>query len=286
MDDVSLTINQGVIFGLLGPNGAGKTTLIRIITKIYAADQGSVFFDGRKMQEDDVLKIGYLPEERGLYKKMKVGDQLLYFGRLKGLSSSNARERIKYWFKKFEIEDWWNRKVDELSKGMQQKVQFITSVLHNPSLIILDEPFTGFDPVNANLIKNEILQLKNEGATIIFSTHRMESVEELCDHIALIDKSKKILDGPKHQIKEDNKENIFEVEHIGNIEGDNDRLNIIESLHLENNLFKTTIKSDGQIANNDLLKLLIEKTEIKSFKEHLPSINEIFINKVGRNGHA
>ncbi len=285
LDNVNLSIEPGIIFGLLGPNGAGKTTLIRIITKIYAADSGSIFFNGKKMREEDVLKIGYLPEERGLYKKMKVGEQLLYLGQIKGLSASEAKKRIYHWFEKFEIDDWWNKKVDELSKGMQQKIQFITSVLHNPSLIILDEPFTGFDPVNANLIKKEILQLKREGATIIFSTHRMESVEELCDHIALINKSRKILDGPKWKVKEDHKQNLFEVEHLGSIEGLNGHLNIISSKNVGHEIFKTTIKSDGELTNNDLLRLLIEKTEVRSFSEHLPSINEIFINNVGGNGN-
>ena len=285
LDDVSLSIEPGIIYGLLGPNGAGKTTLIRIITRIYATDSGSILFNGRPMKEEDILNIGYLPEERGLYKKMKVGEQLLYLGQIKGLSAAEAKKRILYWFEKFEIKDWWYKKIDELSKGMQQKIQFITSVIHNPSLIILDEPFTGFDPVNANLIKNEILQLKEEGATIIFSTHRMESVEELCDHIALINKSKKILDGPKWKIKEDHKRNVFEVEHTGSIEGLNGHLNIVTTENVENDLFRSTIKSDGVLVNNDLLKILIEKTEIRSFKEHLPSINEIFIQQVGGNGN-
>ncbi len=285
LNDVSLSIEPGIIFGLLGPNGAGKTTLIRIITKIYASDSGNILFNGQPMREEDVLKIGYLPEERGLYKKMKVGEQLLYLGQIKGLSASQAKERILYWFEKFEIQDWWNKKIDELSKGMQQKVQFITSVIHNPSLIILDEPFTGFDPVNANIIKKEILQLKEEGATIIFSTHRMESVEELCDHIALINKSKKIIDGPKWQIKEDHKENIFLVEHVGGINDLNDHFKIVNSENVVNDIYKTTIKSEGDLVSNDLLKLLIDKTEIRSFQEHLPSINEIFINHVGGNGN-
>ncbi len=281
LDDVSISIEKGKIFGLLGPNGAGKTTLIRIITKIYAADSGKVFFNGKELTEDHVLKIGYLPEERGLYKKMKVGEQLIYLGRIKGMPLDHVKERLKYWFQKFDIMDWWNKKIDELSKGMQQKIQFIASVIHQPSLIILDEPFTGFDPINANIIKKEILQLKEDGATIIFSTHRMESVEELCDNIALINKSKKILDGAKQQIKEDHKENIFEIEHRGDLNGLNGFVHVLNTKTIHDDLYQTTLQSATQISHNDLLRLLIDKVEIMSFAEKLPSINDIFISRVG-----
>ncbi|MFH1000507.1 MAG: ATP-binding cassette domain-containing protein, partial [Bacteroidota bacterium] len=201
LSDVSISVNEGSIFGLLGPNGAGKTTLIRIINQITAPDQGELFFEGRHLRASDIENIGYLPEERGLYRKMKIGDQALYLAQLKGMSRNEATKSLKKWFKKFEIESWWNKNIEELSKGMQQKVQFITTVVHRPKLLIFDEPFSGFDPINANLMKQEILNLRDEGATIIFSTHNMESVEELCDHIALINKSKKILDGEINSIK-------------------------------------------------------------------------------------
>lgn len=280
LDDVSISIKKGSIFGLLGPNGAGKTTLIRIITKIYAADEGHVYFNGRLLTQNDVLKIGYLPEERGLYKKMKVGDQLMYLAQLKGLKKAQAREKIFYWLEKFDIKTWWHKKVDELSKGMQQKIQFITTVLHEPKLIILDEPFTGFDPVNANIIKNEILRLREEGATIIFSTHRMDSVEELCDHIALINKSRKIIDGPKQVIKEEHKQNIFEIEHFGDLSNLNGHIRVLSSKPISDNLFKTMIQSDGEPSYNDLIRQIIDKVEVRGFAEKLPTINEIFIDKV------
>jgi len=280
LDDVNISIERGKIFGLLGPNGAGKTTLIRIITRIYAADNGRVLFDGKELSESDVLKIGYLPEERGLYKKMKVGEQLLYLARLKGVPTSQAKERIRHWFRRLDMTDWWEKKVDELSKGMQQKVQFIASIIHEPRLIILDEPFTGFDPVNANIIKNEILRLRENGATIIFSTHRMESVEELCDHIALINKSKKILDGPKLKIKEEHKENIFDIEHQGDLGTLNHNLQVISSKIIRDDIYKSTIHSENEITHNDLLKILIDRVEVRSFYERLPSINDIFIKRV------
>jgi ABC-2 type transport system ATP-binding protein len=211
LTDVSISVKEQSIFGLLGPNGAGKTTLIRIINQITAPDTGEVFLDGRRMRAADVAKIGYLPEERGLYKKMKIGEQAIYLAQLKGLSRHDAVANLKKWFEKFEIMDWWNKKIEELSKGMQQKVQFITTVVHQPKLLIFDEPFSGFDPINANRLKEEILQLREDGATIIFSTHNMSSVEELCDHIALINKSVKIEDGPTNQIREKYKSNIFEI---------------------------------------------------------------------------
>ncbi|MGB5931087.1 MAG: ATP-binding cassette domain-containing protein, partial [Cyclobacteriaceae bacterium] len=217
LSDVSLSVPKNSIFGLLGPNGAGKTTLIRIITQIIVPDEGEVLIDGEPLHPDHIKVIGYLPEERGLYKKMKVGDQLLYLARLKGLEKSDALGRIKKWLKKLDMMEWANKNIEDLSKGMQQKIQFIATVVHEPSLIILDEPFSGFDPVNANLIKDEILELREKGASIIFSTHRMESVEELCDHIALINKSTKILDGPKREIKEAHRTNTYIAEHTGEI---------------------------------------------------------------------
>ena len=212
VDDISLSVERGQIFGLLGPNGAGKTTLIRMITGIFYPDEGQIIFDGKKFDPvNDVEQIGYMPEERGLYKKMKIGEQTMYLAQLKGLSRSDAQTRIKQWFVKFEMESWWNKKVEDLSKGMSQKLQFVTTVLHNPKLIILDEPFSGLDPVNSNLIKDEIFNLAKNGATIIFSTHRMEQVEEICDHIALVNKGKKILDGTVKQLKQYFKENLFSI---------------------------------------------------------------------------
>ncbi|MDD4191367.1 MAG: ATP-binding cassette domain-containing protein, partial [Mangrovibacterium sp.] len=212
LDGVSLSVNEQSVFGLLGPNGAGKTTLIRIINQITAPDEGELFFQGQRFSSDAISQIGYLPEERGLYKKMKVGEQALYLARLKGMSRHDALKNLKYWFEKFEIQPWWNKKIEELSKGMQQKVQFIVTVIHRPKLLIFDEPFSGFDPINTNLLKTEILRLREEGATVIFSTHNMASVEEICDHIALINQSKKILDGNIHDIKERFKAGIFEIE--------------------------------------------------------------------------
>ncbi len=215
LDKVSLEVEKGKIFGLLGPNGAGKTSLIRIITQITAPDSGEVFFNGERLNTKHISQIGYLPEERGLYKKMEIGEQVLYLSKLKGLNSAEATKRIKYWFEKLDMKDWWNKKVEDLSKGMQQKVQFVATVLHQPELIILDEPFSGFDPVNADIIKNEILELNKNGATFIFSTHRMESVEELCDNIALINKSQKILDGTVDEIKASYRSNTYWVEYEG-----------------------------------------------------------------------
>ena len=211
LDKVSIRIKEGEIFGLLGPNGAGKTTLIRMINQITAPDEGEILFFGNKLKREDIKNIGYLPEERGLYKKMKVGEQAIYLAELKGLSKKEAKKRLEYWFERFEIGDWWNKRIEELSKGMAQKIQFITTILHEPKLLIFDEPFSGFDPLNANLLKNEILNLREKGATIIFSTHNMESVEEICDSIALINKSKKILEGNVYEIKEKFKKNIFEI---------------------------------------------------------------------------
>lgn len=284
LTNVSLAIPEGSIFGLLGPNGAGKTTLIRIITQIIAADRGSILMHGKPMNIDHIREIGYLPEERGLYKKMKVGEHLLYLAQLKGLSKSEAMERIKNWFRKFEIAEWWGKKVEDLSKGMQQKVQFIATILHNPKLIILDEPFSGFDPINVNIIKDEILNLAKEGSTIIFSTHRMESVEELCDYIALINKSEKILEGSKREIKENNKPNIFEVDHKNLISQMDEGFELKGYEQLEDNFYRTSIKINNGKSPNELLKSLIEKVEVHSFIEKIPSMNEVFISTV-QGGH-
>ena len=289
LNDVSINIPEGSIFGLLGPNGAGKTTLIRIINQITQPDSGKVFFNNSELKPSHIKNIGYLPEERGLYPKMKIGEQAIYLAQLKGLDRSVAKSELNRWFEKFEIADWWDKKVTELSKGMAQKVQFIVTVLHKPKLLIFDEPFSGFDPINANLIKDEILELRKQGATVIFSTHRMESVEELCEDIALINKSNKILDGKLDNIKAKFKSNTFEiavntsnVDHLKNqldtlyntstptfkTLGDNLRLNI--------NL-KPTQKS------NELLKLLNDNGEVIHFKEVIPSASEIFINSVKNN---
>jgi ABC-2 type transport system ATP-binding protein len=283
LTDVSISVDKGSIFGLLGPNGAGKTTLIRIINQITAPDKGEILIEGRRMTSEDVIKIGYLPEERGLYKKMKIGDQAIYLAQLKGMSRHDAMKALKYWFEKFEIVTWWNKKVEELSKGMQQKVQFITTVVHNPQLLIFDEPFTGFDPINANLIKQEILELREKGATILFSTHNMGTVEDLCDHIVLINKSKKILDGPVQEVKETYKTNIFEVTYRGEFSKVNNALGssctILEHTESakENNIKIEHLDGNG---NNDLLRILLNVAEIKSFMEVIPSMNDIFIRVV------
>ncbi len=283
LDDVSISVSEGSIFGLLGPNGAGKTTLIRIINQITAPDKGEVFLGGHRMKESDVSKIGYLPEERGLYKKMKIGEQALYLAQLKGLSRRDALKSLKYWFEKFEIVSWWDKKVEELSKGMQQKVQFIATVVHNPSLLIFDEPFSGFDPINANLIKQEILELKDKGATIIFSTHNMGTVEDLCDHIALINKSRKILDGPVYEVKEQYKSNIFEVSYRGDFNKIQSMLDssfvILE--HKENSRENTIrVQQNESGESNELLRILTGTSDIVSFREVIPSMNDVFIKAV------
>ncbi|MBL7877335.1 MAG: ATP-binding cassette domain-containing protein [Cyclobacteriaceae bacterium] len=281
LDHVNITIPEKSIYGLLGPNGAGKTTLIRIINQIINMDEGQVEIFGEPLQEKHIGMIGYLPEERGLYKKMKVGEQLLYLAQLKGLSRKQAMDRIKIWLEKFEIKDWWNKKVEDLSKGMAQKVQFISTVLHQPKLIILDEPFSGFDPVNAQLITEKILELKEMGSTIIFSTHRMETVESLCDHIALIDKSKKILEGPKKQVKDQYKSNTFIVEHRGNnFTFPVDRYELINQKPMEEDLFSSTLKAKNGINGNQVIRDLIEFTEVHSFQEKLPTMSDIFISLV------
>jgi ABC-2 type transport system ATP-binding protein len=280
LEDVSIEIPKGSIFGLLGPNGAGKTSLIRIFTQITAPDEGVVFFNGEKLSPKHISKIGYLPEERGLYKKMKVGDQLMYLAQLKGLTKADAMDKLKVWFKKFDIQNWWGKQVEDLSKGMQQKIQFIATVLHQPELIILDEPFTGFDPVNANIIKDEILELRNQGCTIIFSTHRMESVEELCDYIALINQSKKILDGRTKAIKNQYKTNTFVVEGEGKINTLPIAFEMLSRVELEDNFFRATIKIPADVVPNQLITELLHQIQIHSFIEHVPSMNEIFIRHV------
>lgn len=281
LDDVSVNVKQGRIFGLLGPNGAGKTTLIRIINHITAPDSGEVFFDGRPMVAEDVYKIGYLPEERGLYKKMKVGEQAIYLARLKGLDKATATKRLRYWFEKFDISQWWNKKVEELSKGMQQKVQFITTVLHEPQLLILDEPFSGFDPVNAEMLKSEILALKERGHTIIFSTHNMNSVEEICDDIALINRSHLVLEGCVDDVRRQFKSNLFYVE------ADSQKIlppvDGVEILSIEaaGDTTRYKLKKHQEMTNSELVSALAQKIEISTFKEFIPSMNEIFIKVVG-----
>jgi ABC-2 type transport system ATP-binding protein len=283
LSDVSLTVPQGCIYGLLGPNGAGKTTLIRIINQIFGPDKGELFYKGHKMTNKDVLDIGYLPEERGLYKKMKVGEQALYLARLKGLSLADANKRLKYWFEKFEIQGWWNKKVEDLSKGMAQKLQFIVTVLHNPGFLIFDEPFSGFDPINATLIRDEILELKDKGATIIFSTHNMSSVEELCDNITLINKSKCILEGDIHDIKKRFKSDIYEISFNGDFtkvkNSLTSRFDILEHKVVRDVNF-VKVKMLHQKQDNELLSLVLPDVHVTSFNEVYPSMNEIFIKVV------
>ncbi|MFN5183787.1 MAG: ABC transporter ATP-binding protein [Bacteroidota bacterium] len=280
---VSIEIPEQSVYGILGPNGAGKTSLIRIINQITGPDEGQVFFRGEKIGPKHISKIGYLPEERGLYRKMKVGEQAIYLARLKGLSKSDAKNKISYWFEKFEITGWWDKKVEELSKGMQQKIQFIVTVLHEPDLLILDEPFSGFDPINANLIKNEILELKKKGATIIFSTHNMGSVEEMCDHIALINKSEVVLKGSINEIRQHHRANLFKVGYRGTPMAFAHALwtgaEIVEEKH-QSNFISATIKLLGNITTNNLLSALLPVVEIVEFQELLPSINDIFIRTV------
>ncbi|GGC28631.1 ABC transporter ATP-binding protein [Parapedobacter defluvii] len=283
LDDVSTHVEKGSIFGLLGPNGAGKTSLIRIINQITAPDSGEVYFDGERLNPTHIGRIGYLPEERGLYKKMEIGEQMLYLAQLKGLSRKEATERIKHWFEKMEMQSWWHKKVEDLSKGMQQKVQFVATVVHRPDLIILDEPFSGFDPVNVNIIKEEILSLNRSGATLIFSTHRMESVEELCDHIVLINKSKKILDGKLSDIKNAYRTNTYRVEHLPSPEP----ISAVDGLFtLENTVERPgesttlTVKIAEGKTINDVLMYLIPRVQIHELKEVVPSIHDIFVQQV------
>lgn len=280
LDNVSIEIERGSIFGLLGPNGAGKTSLIRIINQITAPDQGEILLNGEKLNPSHISRIGYLPEERGLYKKMEIGEQMLYLAQLKGLSRADATGRIKFWFEKMGIQSWWNKKVEDLSKGMQQKVQFIATVVHDPELIILDEPFSGFDPVNAQVITNEILELNRKGATIIFSTHRMESVEQLCDSIALLHKSKKILDGKVKDIKNLYRNNIYRIAFSGKIDtAENPMFNIKEQEN-EDGITHLTIQIEKEYSANDVLKFLIPQVQVTELVEVVPSMNDIFIQNV------
>lgn len=286
LNKVSIDVPANSIYGLLGPNGAGKTTLIRIINRITGPDEGSLFFNNEPLQPHHIYKIGYLPEERGLYKKMKVGEQALYLARLKGLSRADALKQLKYWFEKFDIAEWWNRKVEELSKGMQQKVQFIVTILHEPELLIFDEPFSGFDPINVNLLKEEILNLKAKGTTLIFSTHNMASVEELCDHIALINRSEKILEGSVKSIRNEFKTHIFEIHYSP----DSKELNTIlkpgmQLLEIQAEAGDHTahIKLEESLTPNHLLECLLPHVQIHGFQEIIPTMNDIFIRTVEEN---
>ena len=285
LNNVSLTVPKGSIYGLLGPNGAGKTTLIRIINQITMPDSGSVLLDGEKLSPEHVQYIGYLPEERGLYKSMKVGEQCLYLAQLKGLSHDEAKKQLKYWFEKFGIEDWWNKKIQELSKGMAQKIQFVVTILHKPKLLILDEPFSGFDPVNANLIKDEIIELNKQGTSVIFSTHRMESVEEMCNYIALIHKSNKLIEGKLNDVKQQYRSNTFQIGVLtNNVEG------LMYQLTQKFTVGQTTFKSlnddiklevqIGNLSPNELLSILTEFGQVTHFVEKIPSVNDIFIQSV------
>ena len=284
LNKVSIQVPQGKVFGLLGPNGAGKTTLIRIINRITAPDSGSVLFNGRPSMQEDIFKIGYLPEERGLYKKMKVGEQALYLAQLKGLDYFEAKKRLTHWFEKFEIMPWWNKKVEELSKGMQQKVQFVITVIHNPELLIFDEPFSGFDPVNADLLKKEILELKDAGHTIIFSTHNMSSVEEICDEIALIDHAQVVLSGHVTEVRERFRTNTFKIKLKGTaLLSSADPYSILSQKQGQNSL-EVLLRKNNDVSNGELLMSILKQNEIIAFTEELPSMNEIFINTVaGKN---
>lgn len=286
LDDVSLKVEKGTIFGLLGPNGAGKTSLIRIITQITAPDSGEVIFNGQRLNSNHISQIGYLPEERGLYKKMEIGEQVLYLAKLKGLSTAEATKRVKYWFEKLNMGSWWNKKVEDLSKGMQQKVQFVATVLHTPELIILDEPFSGFDPVNADLIKNEILELNKQGSTFIFSTHRMESVEELCDHIALIHQSKKILDGSVTAIKQHYRNHTYVIDYQGNYDVNQapDVFKVLE-MNTDKELTRLKVQLHPDKTANHLLAALLPQVAIHRLDEVIPTMNDIFIEKVKQNNH-
>jgi len=286
LDKVSVSVPQQSIYGLLGPNGAGKTTLIRIINQITGPDSGELFLDGRRLKPEDVSMIGYLPEERGLYRKMKVGEQALYLAQLKGLTHAEAMRRLKYWFRKLEITDWWGKKIEELSKGMAQKVQFITTILHEPKLIIFDEPFTGFDPVNANIIKNEILFLRERGATIIFSTHNMGSVEELCDNITLIDHGRTILEGRVDNIRKAWAGNEYDIVFDGTVATEGNSHYSVVSQESENGKTRVRLKSKYTISTNEILRIMMESGNIISYNPSLPSMNEIFIRVVESKGQA
>jgi ABC-2 type transport system ATP-binding protein len=281
LEEVSIQVPKGQVFGLLGPNGAGKTTLIRIINRITAPDAGEVWFDGHLSQPQDIYSIGYLPEERGLYKKMKVGEQAIYLAQLKGLSRQEAKKRLTDWFERFDIMPWWNKKLEELSKGMQQKVQFVITVLHRPPLLIFDEPFSGFDPVNAELLKREILKLKEEGHTIIFSTHNMASVEEICDHIALINHSQVVLQGAVQDIRSQYKSNQYELTvRSGNPLPESDAFEVVDSQVVDAQTVSYKLRKLTSISNSEMLSLIGAQTEIIQFSECIPSMNDIFIRTV------
>ncbi len=282
VDDISFNLKEGSIFGLLGPNGAGKTTLLRMITGIFYPDSGEIILNGKKFDPlNDIGMIGYMPEERGLYKKMKIGEQVLYLARLKGLSKQDAIERIKEWFIKFEMESWWNKKVEDLSKGMSQKLQFVTTILHEPKLVILDEPFSGLDPVNANLIKEEIFKLAQKGSTIIFSTHRMEQVEEICDHVVLVNKGKKILDGTINDIKNEFKENLYKID----VDYDGSGTDLFKVV--KQNEGQIIVKINENVETNQVLQYLINNNkQVYGFNEILPSLNDIFIKLVENTAKA
>lgn len=281
LDEVSIKVPEGQVFGLLGPNGAGKTTLIRIINRITAPDAGEVWFDGHLSQPQDIYSIGYLPEERGLYKKMKVGEQAVYLAQLKGLSRQEAKKRLTDWFERFDIMPWWNKKLEELSKGMQQKVQFVITVLHRPPLLIFDEPFSGFDPVNAELLKREILKLKEEGHTIIFSTHNMASVEEICDHIALINHSKVVLQGAVSDVRSRYKSNQYELTvQSGSILPESDAFEVVSRQAVDARTVSYKLRKLTSISNSKMLSLIGAQAEILQFSECIPSMNDIFIRTV------
>ncbi len=286
LDKVSIDVPQNSIFGLLGPNGAGKTTLIRIINQITGPDEGQLFLDGHPLTSSDVMRIGYLPEERGLYKKMKVGEQALYLAQLKGLSRNEALKRLKYWFEKFEIQPWWNKKVEELSKGMAQKVQFVVTILHEPSLLIFDEPFSGFDPINASLLKDEILDLKKKGSTIIFSTHNMGSVEELCDHITLIDHAKTLITGPVYDIRNQYKQNLVRIDFSGNAREVEQQLTNnfqLRQIDQTNGHHSALVKLKPDESLNQVLQSIMSHCSIHACQELLPSMNDVFIQAVSQN---
>ncbi len=286
LDNVSLDIRKGSIFGLLGPNGAGKTSMIRIINQIINQDDGEIFIDEKKITYDDVRKIGYMPEERGLYKKMKVGDFLLFMGKLKGLSRDKCIDSAANWFENLEVSNWWKKNIEDLSKGMSQKVQFISTVIHNPDLIILDEPFSGFDPVNANLVKKNLLRLKEEGKTIIFSTHRLESVDELCDHLAMINNSKKILDGNTDEIKMNAKSDTYILKHDKKIESNDQLFDVISQNKLSRNVYESELSLKKDKSYRNMFYEISKNIEIISFEQKVPNMNDIFIMKVeeGKNG--
>ncbi len=284
LDNVSIEVPEQSVFGLLGPNGAGKTSLIRIINQITAPDQGEIIFKNEKLKPEHIADIGYLPEERGLYKKMEVGEQVIYLARLKGMSRNDARKELKMWFTRFEMQTWWHKKIEELSKGMQQKVQFIVTVVHKPKLLILDEPFTGFDPINANLIRDELMELNKQGSTILLSTHRMETVEALCTHIALINRSKKVLDGEVQSVRKSFNSNVYSIDYIGN------SIALANALWGGYKLISNTKKGEISTAlvellegnkPNNLLKALVNEVEVYSFGEVIPSMSDIFIRAIG-----